>query len=64
MVIQITYGTPNKTDSKIYRDVVKGKNLAQYVESFYANRDFYQWGTMVQFKGKEIIKLHSFGKKQ
>lgn len=60
MTIQITYGLPGQTRSAIYRNVYKGKNLAEYVEGFYALQDSYAWGVMVQLKGKEIIMLHSF----
>lgn len=61
MTIQISYGTPTETKSHIYRKVYKGKNFAEYVESFYGLRETYQWGVMVQLKGKEIIRLHEFG---
>lgn len=61
MTIQITYADAEKTKSYIYRKVYKGKNLAQYVEGFYAQHDNFRWGVMAQLKGKEIIRLHEFG---
>lgn len=61
MTIQITYGEPDKTYTKVYRKVYAGKNLAQYVEGFYSNRGVYKWGVMVQLKGNDIIMLHKFG---
>lgn len=44
-----------------YRKVYRGVNLAQYRESFLANRDSYKSGVLVQLKGKDRILLNSFG---
>lgn len=62
MTIQITVGTGKETRSFIYRKVYKGKNYADQVESFHRLRETYQWGVMVQLRGKQIIKLYEFGR--
>lgn len=61
MTIRITLDDGNKQTTRTYREVYRHKNLAQYVENFYDNRDWCRWGKIEQLKGKERIVLHSFG---
>lgn len=63
MVIQTQFGNEYKADkTRTYRDVKQNVNLAQYVEGFYAQRESYRWGVLVQLKGKDRIILRTFGK--
>ena len=63
MVIQIQVHDGHEVKTRTYRNIFKGKNLAQFTEGFFAGHTQYRWGVMVQLKGKERILLHSYGKK-
>lgn len=63
MVIQMQFGNdtePEKT--RTYRDVVKNVNLDNYIQGFYAHRESWRWGRLIQLKGNERITLRTFGK--
>lgn len=63
MTIQTIFGNelePIKVNT--YREVIRNVNFQKYVEGFYAQRDSYRWGKIVQLKGKERITLRTFGK--
>ena len=63
MTISISlYLGGGKYEIKTYRGVAR-HNYSSYVAGFFANKDFYRYGQMVQLKGKERIVLHTFGKK-
>lgn len=66
MVIQMIFGNGGRDDTpakvRTYRGVIANKNLAQYVEGFYAQRESYRYGRLIQLKGKERITLRTFGK--
>lgn len=62
MTIQTTISDGWNINTKIYRKVYKGKNLAQYREGFMAQQEHSEYGVMVQLKGKERIVLARFGK--
>lgn len=59
---QISDGTQIRT--RTYRNVIKGVNLAQYREGFFAQESSNQWGKMIQLKGKERIVIARFGVEQ
>lgn len=61
MTIQMRFQDAERTKTYTYRKVYKGKNLAQYRESFEAQRNTYHFGILVQLKGKERIVLAFFG---
>lgn len=65
MTIQTIFGNGTEdepTTSRIYRNVVKNVNLDSYIQGFFAQRDTYRWGKLIQLKGKERITLRTFGK--
>jgi len=62
MVIQIRIHDGIRIKTRTYRDVVRGVNLAQYREGFYAQEAYSKWGEMVQLKGNERIVLARFGR--
>lgn len=64
MVIQTRVNDGVATKTCIYRGVIKGINLAQFREGFYAQEEHSRWGIMIQFKGKERIVLARFGEEQ
>ena len=51
---------PAKT--RTYRDVVKNVNLDNYIQGFYAHRESWRWGRLIQLKGTQRITLRTFGK--
>lgn len=60
MTIQISINDGRCTSTSIYRNVIRNKSLAEFRESFYANREWARWGIMCQLKGKEEILLAQF----
>lgn len=62
MVIQTRIHDGISVKTRVYRKVIKGVNLAQYREGFYAQALFCKWGEMIQLKGKQRIKLARFGR--
>lgn len=65
MTIKMIFGNEgldHPSYSRIYRNVVKNTSLAQYTEGFYAQRENYRWGALIQLKGKQRIILRTFGK--
>lgn len=62
MVIQMVFGNgQEEKESRIYRDVVKNTQIAQYREGFYSRQLDFQWGFLYQLKGKDKIVLGQFG---
>lgn len=61
MVIQTHINDGISVKTKTYRNVIKGVNLAQFREGFYAQKVYSRWGQMFQLKGKQRILLASFG---
>lgn len=45
----------------IYRNVVRGKNLQEYIEGFLSMRHSYRNGSLYQLTGKERRLLRRFG---
>lgn len=65
MTIQTIFGNddePGEVKSQIYRQVIKNVNLDKYIQGFFAQRDTYRWGKLIQLKGKDRIVLRTFGK--
>lgn len=68
MVIQMIFGDGDRDDpdakvkTRTYRDVVANVTLQQYIEGFYAHRESFRWGKLVQLKGKDRKVLRTFGK--
>lgn len=62
MTIQTKMFDGRRVNTRTYRNVIENVNFAQYVESFYAQRDSNKWGVLIQLKGKERILRRSFGK--
>ena len=62
MVIQVRIHDGITIKTRTYRDVVRGVNLAQYREGFFAQEPYSKWGEMVQLKGNERITLARFGR--
>lgn len=60
MVIQVSINDGRETKTSIYRNVVRNKHLAEFRESFYANREWARWGVMKQLKGADRILLAQF----
>lgn len=60
MTIRITVYDGEKHEW-LYRNIYKGVNLAEAREGFYALRNIYRWGVMVQLKGKQRILMGDFG---
>lgn len=61
MTIQTKMFDGRRVNTRTYRNVIEGVNLAQHVEGFYAQRDSNKWGVLIQLKGKERILRRSFG---
>lgn len=55
------FHTGYKTERKLYRDVIKNKNLADYRAGFYARRNDCKSGAMWHLKGNNRILLAAFG---
>lgn len=64
MVVQTKINDGTKTVTRTYRNVIKGVNLAQFREGFYAQEEHSRWGTMIQLKGSARILLARFGEAQ
>ena len=62
MTIQTIFYNGEKRVTNIYRKVYANKNLDRYIQGFFAQREQYKWGVLVQLKGKEKIMMRSFGK--
>jgi len=62
MVIQTRIHDGLGVRTRTYRDIVKGVNLAQLREGFYAQEMSCKWGEMVQLKGKQRIVIGQFGR--
>ena len=63
MVIQMQFGNgENPEKTRNYREVIKNVNLDSFIEGFYAHRESWKWGRLIQVKGKERITLRTFGK--
>lgn len=61
MVVQMIIDTGIATITRTYRDIIKGVNLAQMREGFYAQEQSAKSGQMYQLKGKERILVAQFG---
>lgn len=61
MTVSVILHDGYKERRQLFRKVYKGKSYAQLVENFYSFKSDMKWGSMIQLKGKERIKLHSFG---
>ena len=61
MTIQTIVFDGNKRITRTYRNVIRGVNLAEYREGFFAQESYMKWGVMVQLKGKERLVLGRFG---
>lgn len=62
MTIKMKLHNGDKLRTEIFRQVYKGKNYAELVESFYAFVGDMKWGELIQLKGRERIILHKFGR--
>jgi len=63
MTIQTIFQTyDGEIRDNIYRKVYEHKNFTNYVDGFFAQREHYRWGVLIQIKGKERILRRSFGK--
>ena len=60
MTIQIQLNDGTTTELKRYENIAR-HNYSDYVAGFFANKNYYKWGKMVQFKGNQTITLHTFG---
>lgn len=61
MTIRMYLHDGYKLRTEIFRKVYKGKSYAELVENFYSFVGEMKWGVMEQLKGRDRIKLHSFG---
>lgn len=64
MVIQTKINDGISTKTRVYRNIIKGVNLAEFREGFYAQEEHSRWGIMVQLKGPARILLARFGEEQ
>lgn len=64
MVVQTKINDGIATKTRVYRNVIKGVNLAQFREGFFAQEEHSRWGIMVQLKGHDRIILARFGETQ
>ena len=64
MTIQTKINDGNRTIIAVYRNVIRGVDLAEHREGFLAQRHTNKWGVMIQLKGNERIVLARFGKEQ
>lgn len=62
MTIQTKMFDGQRVNTRTYRGVVGNVNFAQFVESFFAQRESNKWGVLIQLKGKERILRRTFGK--
>lgn len=62
MTILIKLNDGTTTEAKRYENIAR-HNYSDYVAGFYANKNYYKWGTLTQLKGKERIVRHAFGRK-
>ena len=63
MTIQIQVHNGARVKTFTYRNIYKGKNYADLVQSFYALQEGYKWGELSQIKGRNKILWHFFGRK-
>ena len=62
MVIQMVFGNgTEEKENRIYRDIIKNTQLAQYREGFYSRQFDFQWGRLYQLKGKTKTVIGHFG---
>lgn len=62
MTIQMQFGNGTDVEKRqTYREVIRNVNFDNYVQGFFAHRDSWRWGRLVQLKGKEVITLRTFG---
>lgn len=61
MTVQTKINDGISTRTRTYRNIYKGKNLAEFREGFFAQEEHCRWGIMVQLKGHQRILLHRFG---
>ena len=61
MVIQTQINDGNKTDTRIYRGVLRGRDYAKFIDGFYAQGMYNKWGLMTELRGINRIRLASFG---
>lgn len=64
MTIQTKIDTGLGIKTQTYRNIYKGKNLAEFREGFFAQEEHSRSGVMIQLKGKERIVLARFGEEQ
>lgn len=64
MVIQTKIDTGLGIKTRTYRNVIKGVNLAEFREGFFAQEEHARSGVMIQLKGKKRIVLARFGEEQ
>lgn len=62
MVVKYILNDGKKDRSDIFRNVIRGRSLAQIVENFYSFRNDMRYGILIELKGKERKILHTFGK--
>jgi hypothetical protein len=63
MTVETTIFDGKRRETRIYRKVYKGVNLAELREGFYAQEQSAEWGLMVQLRGKDRIVIGRFGMK-
>lgn len=61
MVIQTVINTGYKIERKIYRDILKHKEIAKYRTGFYAQRNTNKAGAMWELRGQRRILIAAFG---
>lgn len=64
MTVQTIVFNGIERQTRTYRNIYKGVNLAELREGFYAQEEHCQWGIMVQLKGTDRIVLARFGRDQ
>lgn len=63
MTIQTIINDGITVRTRTYRDIIKGVNLAEARDGFYAQEAYSRWGEMYQLKGTNRILIASFGRK-
>lgn len=61
MTVQTTVFDGISRKTRTYRNIYRGKNLAELREGFFAQEEHCQWGVMIQLKGTERLVLGRFG---
>lgn len=64
MTVQTVVFNGIRRETRTYRNIYKGVNLAELREGFFAQEEHCMWGVMTQLKGKERIVLARFGEAQ